>query len=213
MKTLKAAIVLLFILPYISGCSDSEISKLPYYNTPDFTPAWLPGKDAEGIHKISDFSLTDQDGKQITGADLKGQIHLANFFFTTCPRICPAMTKNLLKIQKEFQKEDDIKLVSYSVMPWSDSVSSLKNYEKTFSIRNGMWYLLTGSTSEIYELARRSYFAEEKAGYNSDSTEFLHTEHVLLVDKNGHLRGIYNGTLALDAERMIEDIRILKEES
>jgi len=212
MKTLKMSIVIFFIILLISGCSDGKISRLPYYNTPDFTPLWLSGKSAESVHKISDFRFTDQDGRQVSRDDLNGQIHLANFFFTTCPGICPAMTKNLLKIQKEFQNDDDIKLVSYSVMPWSDSAENLKNYERTFNIKNGMWYLLTGSTSEIYELARRSYFAEEKAGYNSDSTEFLHTEHVLLVDKNGHLRGIYNGTLALDAERMIEDIKILKEE-
>jgi protein SCO1/2 len=123
------------------------------------------------------------------------------------------MTKNLLKLQNKFEYDNDIKIISHSVMPQSDSVQSLKNYEKTFNIKNGMWYLVTGNTSDIYEIARRSYFAEEKAGYNSDSTEFLHTEHVLLVDKNGHLRGIYNGTLALDAERMIEDISILKKES
>lgn len=213
MKILKVFIVILFILPFISGCSGNKISELPYYDTPDFTPLWISNNDAERMHKISDFRFTDQDGKPVSGDVLRGKIHVANFFFTTCPGICPAMTKNLMKIQKEFSNSDDIKLVSYSVMPWIDSTVLLKNYEKTFEIKNGMWYLLTGSTSDIYELARKSYFAEEKAGYNSDSTEFLHTEHVLLVDKNGHLRGIYNGTLPLDAERMIEDIKILKKES
>lgn len=213
MKILEVFIVILFILPFISGCSGNKISELPYYNTPDFTPVWVSNDEAEGIHRISDFSFTDQDGKQVSGGELKGKIHVANFFFTTCPGICPAMTKNLKKIQKEFSNSEDIKLVSYSVMPWIDSTVLLKNYEKTFDIKNGMWYLLTGSTSDIYELARRSYFAEERAGYNSDSSEFLHTEHVLLVDKKGHLRGIYNGTLPLDAERMIEDIKILIKES
>lgn len=213
MKILEVFIVILFILPFISGCSGNKISELPYYNTPDFTPVWVSNDEAESIHRISDFSFTDQDGKQISGDEFKGKIHVANFFFTTCPGICPSMTKNLMKIQKEFSNSDDIKLVSYSVMPWIDSTVLLKNYEKTFDIKNGMWYLLTGSTSDIYELARRSYFAEERAGYNSDSSEFLHTEHVLLVDKKGHLRGIYNGTLPLDAERMIEDIKILIKES
>ncbi len=213
MKSSKVIVAILFILPFISGCSGDKISELPYYDTPDFTPVWLSNNDADNIHRISNFSFTDQDGKQVNGSELDGNIHVANFFFTTCPGICPSMTKNLIKIQNEFAAADDIKLVSYSVMPWIDSVSNLKNYEKTFDIENGMWYLLTGSTSEIYELARKSYFAEEKAGYNSDSTEFLHTEHVLLVDRKGHIRGIYNGTLALDAERLIEDIRTLKNES
>jgi protein SCO1/2 len=213
MKNMKLLLIILFILPYISGCSNGSLSKLPYYDTPDFTPQWVSDGDAEKLHKISDFSFTDQDGKQITNGSLAGKIYVANFFFTTCPGICPAMTKNLLKLQNKFEYDNDIKIISHSVMPQSDSVQSLKNYEKTFNIKNGMWYLVTGNTSDIYEIARRSYFAEEKAGYNSDSTEFLHTEHVLLVDKNGHLRGIYNGTLALDAERMIEDINILKKES
>jgi len=212
MKNIKISTIIFSVLVLLWGCSGNRVSELPYYNSPDFTPLWVSKSDAEKLHKIADFSFTDQDGKRVTAGDLRGKIHVANFFFTTCPGICPTMTNNLLKLQKEFGKSDDLKLVSYSVMPWSDSVSSLKNYEKNFNIKNGMWYLLTGSTSEIYELARRSYFAEEKAGYNSDSTEFLHTEHVLLVDKNGHLRGIYNGTLALDAERMIEDIKILKTE-
>ncbi len=204
---------LFFLLLFVCSCGSNKVSELPYYDKPDFTPLWVNNQEAEGLHEISDFSFTDQDGKQITKETIKGKIYLANFFFTTCPGICPTMTKNLLKIQNTFVNDDDIKIISHSVMPWSDSVGNLKNYEKTFSIKNGKWYLVTGKTSEIYELARRSYYAEEKAGYNSDSTEFLHTEHILLVDKNGHLRGIYNGTLALDAERMIDDIKILKKES
>lgn len=206
-----SAVFVFFLL--IAGCGEKRISELPYYNSPDFTPLWMNGDKADRIHKIAPFSLTDQDGKEFTNNQLEGRIHVANFFFTTCPGICPAMTKNLLKVQNEFQSEGDIKLISYSVMPWSDSVSNLKNYEKAFNIKNGMWYLLRGGTAETYELARRSYFAEENAGYNSDSTEFLHTEHVLLVDKKGHIRGIYNGTLALDAERLIDDIKILMKES
>lgn len=210
---IKVSAIVLFLLPFIYGCGSTRISVLPYYDKPDFTPLWVSDKEAKDIHTVSDFSFTDQDGKQITQETLKEKIYVANFFFTTCPGICPTMTKNLIKVQNTFINDDDFKIISHSVMPWSDSVQNLKNYEKTFNIKNGKWYLVTGNTSEIYELARKSYYAEEKAGYNSDSTEFLHTEHILLVDKNGHLRGIYNGTLALDAERMIDDIKILKKES
>lgn len=211
MKYIKLFTFIIFLLVY--GCSSNNVSELPYYDKPDFTPQWVSDKQAEMLHEISAFSFIDQDGKPVTNKELEGKIYLANFFFTTCPGICPAITKNLLKVQKEFSGDNDIRIISHSVMPWSDSVTALKNYEKTFNIKNGMWYLVTGKTAEIYELARKSYFAEEKAGFNSDSTEFLHTEHVLLVDKSGHLRGIYNGTIALDAERMINDIKILKKES
>jgi protein SCO1 len=217
MKTI-IKIIYISILPFIAGlygCGKSDkVSGLPYYNTPDFTPLWLSSREAsaENIHTISDFSFINQDGKSITNSDFEGKIYAANFFFTSCPSICPNMTKNMLKVQQAFEKDDDVKLVSHSVMPWADSVAALKNYEKTFNIKNGMWELVTGNTSQIYELARKSYFAEEEAGFNSDSTEFLHTEHVLLIDREGYIRGVYNGTLPLEIERMIEDIKILKKE-
>jgi protein SCO1/2 len=213
MKAINLVLALIIIPLVFLSCTNSKISEIPYYDKPDFTPVWTDNKDAEDLHVISDFNFTDQDGKSVTKETLKGKIYAANFFFTTCPGICPAMTRNLLKLQNEFFNDDEVKLVSHSVMPQTDSTVSLKRYEKTFNIKNGMWYLVTGKTSEIYRIARRSYFAEEKAGYNSDSTEFLHSEHVLLVDRNGHLRGIYNGTLALDIERMIQDIKVLKRES
>jgi protein SCO1 len=217
MKTV-IKITLLFILPYIagslSGCNKDKAGELPYYNTPDFTPLWLSESEvkSKNIHTIADFKFTNQDGKTVNKETFDGSIYAANFFFTTCPGICPTMTRNLLKLQEAFIADSDVKLISYSVMPWVDSTANLKNYEKTFNIRNDKWQLVTGKTSEIYELARKSYFAEEEAGYNADSTEFLHTEHVLLIDKKGHIRGVYNGTLLLEIERMIEDVKLLKKE-
>ena len=94
-------------------------------------------------------------------------------------------------------------------MPWADSVYQLREFAKLHEIKYPQWRLVTGKQSEIYSLARLSYFAEEVAGYTRDSTNFVHTEHCLLVDKHGHLRGIYNGTLELEIDRMIEDINIL----
>jgi len=194
------------------SCGEKNVSELPYYDTPDFSPLWLDDDETSGIHKVGNFSITDQDGKAVSDENFSGKIYIANFFFTTCPGICPKMTGNLKKVQSAFINDDDIKLISFSVMPWVDSVSRLKEYENSFSLKNGKWYLATGKTSDIYNLARKSFFAEEEAGFNADSTEFLHTEHVLLVDKNGHLRGVYNGTLPLEIDRMIEDVEILKKE-
>ena len=195
------------------SCGKGKVSELPYYDKPDFTPLWPDEKETSEIHKVGNFSFKDQDGREVSDKKLSGNIYIASFFFTTCPGICPKMTGNLKKVQSEFINDDNVKLISFSVMPWIDSVSRLKEYENSFSLKNGKWYLATGRTSEIYELARKSFFAEEEAGFNADSTEFLHTEHVLLVDTRGHLRGVYNGTLLLDIERMIEDIKILKKKA
>ncbi len=89
----------------------------------------------------------------------------------------------------------------------------LKSYEKLYDINSKIWHLLTGDKSKIYNLARKSYFAEEELGLNKSSNEFLHTEMVFLIDKNSHIRGVYNGTLKLEIKRLLEDITILKNNS
>jgi protein SCO1/2 len=106
----------------------------------------------------------------------------------------------------------DILFLSFSVNPSKDSASVLRDYKKSNGILNPNWHFLTGSTEKIYHLARTSYFAEEEMGFSKDSTEFLHTEHVLLIDRSGRIRGIYNGTLKLDIDQLIEDIQKLLEE-
>jgi protein SCO1 len=104
------------------------------------------------------------------------------------------------QVQNAFQKNDDVVMLSYSVTPWLDSVTRLKDYADHNEITSPNWHLLTGNKGNIYTLARQSYFAEEDLGFTSDSTDFLHTEHILLVDKTKRIRGIYNGTLKLEIE-------------
>ncbi len=186
---------------------------LPYYNTPDFTPHFISGDEAakQITHTIADFSCTDHDEKTITQKDIEGKIHVANFFFTSCGSICPRMMNNLKETAGAFKNDSNIVFLSYSVTPWIDSVAKLKKYANTFSIATP-WHLLTGNKAAIYELARKSYYAEEDFGYSKDSTEFLHTEHILLVDKQKRIRGIYNGTLELETQQLTKDIEALKKE-
>lgn len=206
-------IILLFW--WLAGCkSGPQENLLPYYNTPDFTPVWANKKEVvtKITHSINDFSFTDQDGKIISHNNIKGKIHVANFFFSKCSSICPKMTANFETLQKTFATNDDVVLLSYSIMPRADSVQQLKKYALKYGVNPARWHLLTGSQSAIYLLARQSYFAEEQIGFAKDSTEFLHTEHFILVDKQSHIRGIYNGTLPLETERLKEDINILLKE-
>ena len=200
----------IIILLQLIGCS--KTSKLPYYDTPDFTPLWLTHDNTEKIHKVGDFAFTDQSGMTVNNSTFENKIYVANFFFTACQSICPKMMQNVMKVQKTFEKDADVELASYSVMPWTDSVKRLSDYAKQMQIDNKKWHLMTGQKSRIYELARKSYFAEEDMGYSLDSTNFLHTEHILLVDKERHLRGVYNGTLPLEIDRLIEEKKILKME-
>lgn len=204
------------IILLLAACNtgkDQNSERLPYYNTPDFTPHFLQD-DAEVekqiTHHIADFSFTDQENKTVTQENVKGKIHVANFFFTTCPSICPKMASQLETVQKAFDDEDDVLLLSYSVTPWIDSVPQLKKYAAFYNVHPKKWHLLTGSKGAIYDLARKSYFAEDDIGITKDSTEFLHTDHFVLVDPGGRIRGIYNGTLSLETERLIADIRMLQ---
>ena len=193
----------------LAGCSVK--GSLPFYHSPDFTPLWTTDTLKQPLHTIAHFAFTDQDNKIITNESLKGKIYAANFFFTSCGSICPTMTNNLLKLQKAFPNDERIAIVSHSVAPWIDRSARLKSYATRFKMDN-RWHLLTGNKAEIYKLARQSYFAEEQIGFTKDSSDFLHTEHVLLIDKNRHIRGIYNGTLELEIDRMIDDIKILLKE-
>lgn len=211
---MKKVLLLLNISLIMStlACQKKEVEEtpLPFFNTADFTPEWIDPSDRayERIHTIDQFSFLNQQGSTITNQDLKGSIYVADFFFTICPSICPKMTSNLASIQEAFQAEE-VKLLSFSVMPWADSVSVLNEYATVRGIESKQWHLLTGDTDEIYSLARQSFFAEKAIGLNKTSNEFLHTENFILVDGKGRIRGVYNGTLALEMTRLKQDIETL----
>lgn len=204
-------VLLLFVFACESG-TEQKGTPLPYYNAADFTPEWIDTDTPEynDIHTIADFSLKNQNGQLISNKTLAGKIYVADFFFTSCPSICPKMTSNLFKVQETFKEDQGVQLLSYSVMPWADSVSVLKSYAEVKGIDAGKWNLLTGTQEEIYQLARTSYFAEREIGLSRQSNEFLHTENFILVDDKGRIRGVYNGTLPLEVTRLITDIRTLK---
>lgn len=196
------------------SCNRTKV-QLPYYNTPDFTPVFIQNRQliSDSIpHTISDFSFTNQEGKTITGKDVEGKIHIADFIFTSCGSICPTLTHNLKKVSEYFKNDSTVCILSFSVTPWIDTVPKLKAYKEKNGITNKQWHFLTGNQSEIYRLARTSYFAEEDLGFTKDSTAFLHTEHILLIDKTKRIRGIYNGTLQLDIDQLIQDIQTLSKE-
>lgn len=193
----------------------NDVIKLPYYNEPSFTPIFINENDEikkKIPHVIEDFSFQNQDSILINQKVIEGKIHVANFIFTSCGSICPTMTKNLKIVNDSLIDLKDLVFLSYSVTPWIDGPNKLKKYKQDNLIKNVNWHFLTGSKGDIYKLARQSYFAEEDIGYSKDSTEFLHTEHFILVDKTKRIRGIYNGTLTLEMLQLIEDVKALETE-
>jgi len=201
----------------LTSCQDKQNEdrqELPYYNAPNFTPIFIEKEEEVKriiTHKIDHFSFINQNEDRISKTDLIGKIHVANFMFTSCGSICPNMTSNLKLVSRQFKNDNTVKLLSYTVTPWIDDPQKLKEYKQTYEIENQNWHFLTGKKSKIYALARKSYFAEEELGFTKDSADFLHTEHFLLVDPSLRIRGIYNGTLALEMEQLIDDITTLKQ--
>lgn len=201
-------LISILLLSIFLGCFDkSEV--LPYYKTPDFMPHFISNKEEaleEINHTVADFEAFDQNNLLITHGHIEGKVHVANFMFTRCTSICPIMTNHLKIIEKAYFNHKEVSILSFSVTPWSDSIAVLKSFANSYGIKSKNWHFLSGKTEEIYELARKSYFAEKELGFTKDSTDFLHTEHVLLVDKTKRIRGIYNATLKLDMKQLKEDI-------
>ncbi len=208
------SLIKILLVVCIVGCS-SDATQIPYYNTPDFTPTFLSeNKELKNTitHQISDFSFVNQYKQIITNKEIEGKVHVANFMFTSCTSICPDMTGNMKLVEEAFFNDERVAVLSYSVTPWIDTPDKLLDYVKFNDIKTNNWHFLTGSKNDIYSLARESYFAEESIGFSKDSTDFLHTEYFILVDKNKRIRGVYNGTLMLESKQVVEDIKILLEE-
>ena len=160
-------------------------------------------------HKISDFKLTNQNGKEITQANYKDKIYVADFFFTTCQDICPVMTKNMYQLQEELKNDNEVLLLSHTVIPEVDTVEQLKEYAIENNVDDSKWNLLTGDKKQIYELARKSYLAVEDSHFNE--FDMIHTENFVLIDKEKQIRGFYDGTNSEEINRLLKDIEILKQ--
>ena len=158
-------------------------------------------------HKISDFSLTNQNGETVTQSKYDNKIYVADFFFTTCQSICPIMTKNMKDIQDKLIKDSEVLLLSHTVFPEIDSVEVLKKYAVENQVIDSKWDLVTGDKKEIYDLARKSYLAAKDNSFGE--YEMIHTENFVLIDKKKQIRGFYDGTDSLEVSQLIEDVQIL----
>lgn len=193
---------------------NSRVENLPFFNEATFLPKWInPASDSlETFHQIPDFSLINQEGDSVSQKNLEGKIYVANFFFTSCPGICPQMTSNMHILQDEFLNDGSVMLISHSVTPNRDDVAKLKSYAEKRNIDSKRWFLLTGDREQIYDLGRNAYFIEENMGIEKTVDDFLHTENFVLIDKNKHIRGIYNGLNKTSVQQLITDIKTLKTE-
>ena len=160
-------------------------------------------------HTIGDFELVNQNGDTITHKTYSDKIYIADFFFTTCPTICPVMTANMADIQDIIKTDPEVMLLSHSVTPDIDSVPQLKKYALEKGVIDSKWNLVTGSKKEIYELARKSYLAVLTDG-DGGPYDMIHTENFILVDKERRIRGFYDGTSKDEIDQLLSDLEVLK---
>ena len=168
---------------------------LPIFSPSDVNPQLVDTTIQHIInnHKIADFTFINQNGKKITQEDYKNSIYVADFFFTTCPTICPIMTDNMVWLQEKIKDLPNVKLLSHSVTPDIDSVPVLKEYAIKKGVIDSKWNLVTGNKKDIYYIARKSYLAVE-TGKPEELYDMVHTENFILIDKKGRIRGFYDGT-------------------
>lgn len=194
----------ILLLVNIVACNQPT-KRLPILGNPVVT-----GKDT-AYPVISSFQLINQDGQTVSNNTFNNKIYIADFIFLSCPTICPKMTKQMYNVYLPFATDSRVSFVSHTIDPENDSIPRLKKYAIDLGVSTAKWHFLTGNQDSILKLAEQSYFSTAYPDSVAPGG-FTHSGGLLLVDKNRHIRGVYNGTRAEEADRLIKDIQILLKE-
>ena len=162
--------------------------------------------------RVTSFSLVNQEGRTVCDKDVQGKILVVDFFFTHCPSVCPRMTNNLKKIQEAFNNDTSVLINSFSIDPERDSSKRLAEYARKFNVNRNGWNFLTGSKQEIYLLARKGFYITATDG-DGGPGDFIHSDKLILVDKEGRIRGYYEGIEPSAIPQLIKDIKKLEKEA
>jgi len=201
-----------------AGSNRSENNRLRIYSPADVNPMLVDPtlQDKSSDHTIGDFAFLNQLGDTITKQDIQGKIVVVDYFFTTCGGICPKMSTQLQRVQKEFRDDSSFRILSHTVNPSVDTVETLYRYANRFEADSSMWWFLTGSKKELYTMARKSYLiVPDEADPNFEhggESDFLHTENFALIDPDGRIRGFYDGTNPEEINELFRDVYDLKKE-
>jgi protein SCO1/2 len=202
-KYIMTAVLLSFVL---AGCNQqTENESLPVYGRKKIVEN-QDGSFDTLYHTIAPFKFVDQDSVIITNEKVEGKIYVADFFFTSCPSICPIMKTQMLRVYDKFKDNPSFTILSHSIDPEYDTVALLKDYAARLGVTDSeRWHFLTGSKEEIYNLGQTSYMVT--AAEDSDAPGgYIHDGAFLLVDKEGRIRGVYDGTKAEQVDDLMNDI-------
>lgn len=193
-------IFVLLLLVSIVSCKNTS-DTLPFIGVKDI----VDGKEVE--HTIPDWSFTRQDGQIVTNKDLKNHVYVTDFFFLSCPTICPRVMKEMVKLYDAFEDDDRVKFVSFTIDPKRDTPERLQKYAASLGADQQKWWFLNGEKSKTYEIANEYYIV----AYEDAEVEggFDHSGKIVLTDKNGHIRSFSDGTDPKTTDKLIKDIKTL----
>jgi protein SCO1/2 len=197
--TVSVIVLFAIIITYIYTFDLHKEPVLPFYG---------PEGENGQPHYVSDFKLVDQNNEVITQEQYKNKIYVADFFFTTCLGICPIMTEEMIRVYKAYKDEPDVLILSHTVDPQHDTPEVLARYAQNRGVNSEKWHFVTGDKKQLYDLARYSYLVDATEGDNGPN-DFVHTENFALVDRDGRIRGYYDGTDSVEVKKLIGDIRLL----
>ena len=198
-------------LAFITACKQPDKKKLPIYGNRQPVTKTVDGKtEVDTIYAtIPPFKFVNQYGKTITEKDVAGKIYVADFFFTTCPSICPIMQRNMLAVYNEFKADTGVKILSHTIDPKHDTIPVLKTYADKLGISGDSWWLLLGQKEEVYQLAEKHYLV---AVNDKGAGGYVHQGWFVLIDKEKRIRGAYDGTDKKAVDQLIADMHILQQE-
>jgi protein SCO1 len=198
--------VIFAIVIVASSCVEQKVQELPIYGHKEVTASDTL------YHTIGNFKLVNQDSAIITNESLRNKIYVADFFFTSCRTICPVMKTQMHRVYQAIENDPGILLVSHTIDPEYDTVGLLKNYADRLGVKSDKWHFLTGNKDSIYYLAQTSYFVTAMEA-EAEPDGFIHSGAFLLIDKQGRIRGKYDGTSEKEVDQLLKDIELLKKES
>ncbi|MCC9136888.1 SCO family protein [Pontibacter silvestris] len=203
-----------FASTVLIGCGNNNTGeqKLPILGEREVVEREVNGQTvADTLYpEIPEFAFVDQDSQQVTNETFAGKIYVTDFFFTTCPTICPKMKSQLLRVYEQFEDTPQVMLLSHTIDPQHDSVAVLNEYAARLGVNSDKWRFVTGEKDSIYSVAQKYLVSAMED--ESEAGGFVHSGAFVLVDENRHIRGIYDGTDAAQVDRLINDIPVLLQE-
>jgi protein SCO1/2 len=202
--------LLIFGLTTLILCNCNSDRKLPILGERDWTKKTVDGKEVVDTiyNTIPAFSFVDQTGKTVTEKTVGNKIYVTDFFFTTCPTICPVMKRQMMKVYNAYKGNPKVMILSHSIDPEHDTPQVLNTYAKDLGVEGNQWLFLTGQKEKIYEIAQKSYLSVARADKEADGG-YIHSGAFVLVDKDKHVRGMYDGTTEEGTKKLIADIETL----